>query len=356
MTTRRFRQALSIAGVFAGFLSCPAFAQPVPAAGAKAAESASAQPIAPVEHVSPSSEGASDAVSEPPSAAPALSPPSGPTAEAPVSQFPVREWEVPAVDVPGVARPALREEERIGTYGQPRWSAFRQFPTTRLYVMPAGRAEAEYWMRYTFPWSSPNSGREVRSYYELGFGLGHRMQLDIYVVTQQEGFGDGSSFELKREQIELRYALADWGKIWGNPTLYLEYQRRSGGHDWIEPKILLGGTIAPGWHAGLNLVMEKELGGPTWEHEYQLTGGISRTLVDQGVHMGWEAYVETHDFSGARFKFGHTERLFLTGPAILLQPIPPMHILLTPLLGAGSGGEEDLRTIVRFWFVAGWTL
>ena len=28
----------------------------------------------------------------------------------------------------------LHEEERIGSYGQPRWTAHRRFPTTRVYV------------------------------------------------------------------------------------------------------------------------------------------------------------------------------------------------------------------------------
>ena len=153
---------------------------------------------------------------------------------------------MPALDVPGEARPELREEERIGSYGQPRWSAVRRFPTTRIYVTPAGKAEAEYWMRYDMPFKDGTASREVRNYYELSFGLGYRFQLDLYLVTQQEGYGkEASAIELKREQIELRYALADWGKLWGNPTLYLEWQRRNGDVDWIEPKILIGGQIAP---------------------------------------------------------------------------------------------------------------
>jgi hypothetical protein len=266
------------------------------------------------------------------------------------------EWELPAIDVPGQSRPELREEDRVGTYGQPRWTAVRRFPTTRIYVIPEGKAEFEYWIRYTFPWERRSGDREIRSYYEMNFGLGNRLQMDIYLVTQQDGHGSSSTMELKREQVEFRYALADWGKVWGNPTLYLEWQHRNGENDWIEPKLLLGGEIAPGWHGGLNFVLEKELGGDNWENEYDIAAGVSRTIVDEKFHVGAEFYSEVHDMKGGRFKFGDNERLFAAGPSILLQPVPRMHMLMAPLFGKGSDGPaEPLQTKVRLWFVTGWT-
>ncbi len=163
---------------------------------------------------------------------------------------PTHAWELPALLVPGEAKPQLREEDRIGTYGQPRWTASRRFPTTRVYVIPEGKAEVEWWMRYSFPVANATSQREVRNYYEVGYGLGHRLQFDFYVVTEQKGHGENAKIELLREQVELRYALADWGKLWGNPTLYVEWQRRNGGHDWVEGKVLIGGGLGPGWHGG----------------------------------------------------------------------------------------------------------
>ena len=51
-------------------------------------------------------------------------------------------------------------------------------------------------------------------------GFEPRMQLDLYLRTDQEG--DDSEM-LIGQQVELRYALADWGKLWGNPTIYLEW-------------------------------------------------------------------------------------------------------------------------------------
>jgi hypothetical protein len=314
--------------------SRPARAQGVPSAG---------------QSVSQSSQG--QAPSQQP---PATAQPAPPVQQA--GQFPVQPWRLPAVEIQGEPLPALREEERIGDYKQPRWTAVRRFPTTRMYVIPAGKVEAEYWLRYTFPVSNPTSQREVRNFYELGFGIGHRLQFDVYFVTQQEGHGPEAAIQLKREQLEVRYALADWGELWGNPTLYLEWQRRNGENDWIEPKILVGGQVAPGWHAGLNLVLEKELGGNLGQ-EYNVTAGLSRTIVDYTFHVGLEGYVETHDEKGKRFKFGTEERLFLAGPSFLVQPIRPVHILFTPMIGRGSAGGDDnsSKTMMRFWFITGWT-
>jgi hypothetical protein len=304
------------------FTAATALAQPVPSAGQQAAKEAepAAQP-------------------QPPTTSPQ----------------PSRYWELPALSVPGESKPELREEDQIGSYAQPRWTAARRFPTTRIYVIPEGKAEFEWWMRYTFPTEEPTARREVRNYYEMGFGIGHRLQVDFYVVTQQQGHGEHAGIELKREQLELRYALADWGKIWGNPTLYLEWQRRSGGHDWLEEKLLLGGQLAPGWHGGVNFVIENELGGPTWEHEYQVTGGISRTVVDEVFHIGVEGYSEVHDVSGDRLRFSDKERVFLGGPSFMVNPIPPMRILLLPMVGQGSEGEDGMETLVRIWLVSGWT-
>ena len=52
---------------------------------------------------------------------------------------------------------------------------------------------------------------------EVEIGLPYRMQLDLY--NDIEGDEKGR-FHYQSFNVELRYALADWGKIWGNPTFY----------------------------------------------------------------------------------------------------------------------------------------
>src|SRR5438045_5605770 len=119
----------------------------------------------------------------------------------------LRSWELPPVTVVGEKPAELKEEERVGSYGQPRWTATWRFPGTRVYVVPENKVEFEYWLRPTF---NKDGSTDTRSLYELEFGLPHRLQLDLYLRTDQEGDrGD----MLLGEQIEMRYAFADWGKL-----------------------------------------------------------------------------------------------------------------------------------------------
>lgn len=310
------------------------------------------------------------ATTPPPATPPGTPPPAGtapgtPSADAtppgtppPAGEqaYPFHAWEVPAIDVPGVAK-TIREEDLVGSYKAPRWTERRQFSTTRSYVLPQGKAELELWMRYTAPIKQPGEGREMRNYWEFGYGIGHRLQFDFYLVSQQEG-NDGP-IELKREQGEIRYALFDWGQVWGNPTLYFEYQHRNGEPDVIEPKILLAGQIAPRWHGAFNLVLEHQIGGPDRDNEWDLTGGVSYTAVDERLHVGAEAYAEVHDHNGGRWKFADNEQIFLFGPSVLWSPIPPAHVIFAPLFGAGKGGgteDPDLKGMFRIWFIFGWTI
>lgn len=253
-----------------------------------------------------------------------------------------------------VGKRLLKEEEPIGDYKQPRWTARRRFPTTRVYVRPEGQFAFEYWLRATSDLGhfSRADAKKYRSIYEFELGLGHRLQLDLYLVYEQKGH---EAIELHKESIELRYALADWGEIWGNPTLYVEYGRHGGEDQFLEGKILLGGELLAGLHGGLNLVLESLLSGAE-THEYKLTAGISKTIVDTKFSIGAEAEIEYVDEKGSRFDF--LEKKYIAGPSISWQPQKSMHILLTPLFGVAQektdDGEES-TPIWENWLVVGWS-
>lgn len=250
-------------------------------------------------------------------------------------------WELPETVVVGDRDPYYREEDRIGDYGQPRWTARRLFPTTRIYVRPAGQFQFEHWTRVKVPRDSGKS--TVENQYELEVGLGHRLQLDLYFVTEKGG--REGEIDTTEQKYELRYALADWGEIWLNPTLYLEYVERSAQHDKVEGKLLLGEELARGWHFGSNLVFEHELGGEL-ENEYGLTLGIAHTVMDEKLAVGAElkaALVDVHADRG-----DYTKELEI-GPSIQYRPVPAMHIDFAPLVGIG--GESRALDI---FLVLGW--
>jgi len=251
----------------------------------------------------------------------------------------MRSFELPPVTVVGEKQSDLREEDRVGSYGQPRWTATRRFPSTRVYVVPEGKVEFEYWLRPTF---NKDGSTETRSLYELEIGLPHRFQLDLYLRSDQDG-DDGEM--LWGQQIEIRWALADWGKIWGNPTLYFEYVMLEQRPDVFEPKLLLGGEIAPRWHWGANLVAEIQLDGEE-EHEYQITGGVSYTVIDEKFSLGGETQFFFTDVAGDR---GNFDTAILLGPSFQFRPLPQMTINFTPMAGLTDDSPDG-----RLYLNIGW--
>jgi hypothetical protein len=241
----------------------------------------------------------------------------------------LRSWELPPVQVVGEGS-GLREEDRVGSYEQPRWTATRRFPGTRVYVIPEGKVEVEYWLRPTFDESGDT---EIRSLYEIEFGLPHRFQLDIYLRTDQEG--DDSEM-LLGQQVELRYALADWGKIWGNPTLYAEWVGLEQRPDKVELKLLLGDELAPRWHWGINVAAELETSGQR-EYEYQFTGGLSYTVIDEVFSVGVELESFFADVKGDR---GDFSQVYYLGPSFQYRPMPAFTINFAPLAGFGPDAGD----------------
>ena len=145
---------------------------------------------------------AQQAAQQPPSGQPTSGQPTSPPPAPPA--YPVHPWEMAPIDVTvSGERSALREEQRIGAYKQPRWTAKRRFPTTRVYVVPAGKMEIEWWFRYTAPFDKPSKEREIRTQWEIEMGLGHHLQVDLYLVGQQLGQGQ---FAITREKAEVRWA------------------------------------------------------------------------------------------------------------------------------------------------------
>jgi hypothetical protein len=235
----------------------------------------------------------------------------------------VGTWEMPPITVVGERPSELREEDRIGTYAQPRWTADRRFPGTRTYVIPENKIEFEYWLKPEIP---RKGATQYESLYELELGLPHRFQLDLYFIQDWEANG-GKRFN--GEAIEVRYALADWGKIWGNPALYLEYTFKEYSPDLVEGKLLLTDELAPRWHWGVNLSFETEISGAR-SREYEITAGLSYTVIDEKLSVG----VETEDsITDDKFSRGSFQNSIKIGPSLQWRPLPQMHVDFAPLFG-----------------------
>jgi len=285
---------------------------------------------------------------------PAAPPPSvaqpQPAAAAPDTGFASYSARAVVPPAPGT----LREEERIGDYAQPRWTATRRFPNTRIYVRPAGSFGLEWWQQTK---QSLRDAHEVRNRgdYEMEVGLGHRLQLDMYLETEQQNHWS-SPIQLAREKVELRYALANWGVIPLNPTLYAEFVRQNGAPSKVELKGLFGEQLAPRWHFGANIVWEHLLGA-NQENESSLTTGLSYALSDSTFSLGGEVVFETVDSIGHRFTFDNWE--LLLGPSLAWSPVRPVHVLFVGLVGNETelaGTTKTHTPLLEPTLIVGWEL
>lgn len=233
------------------------------------------------------------------------------------------------MEVTADSESSLFETDRVGPYGQPRWTATRRFPTSRLYVVPEGKVEVEAWARGTFK----GDEAEWRFLQEVEIGLPNRFQLDLYL---RQDYDTESDETLWGAQFEVRYAFADWGEIWGNPTLYLEYVLLDQRNDKFEPKLLFGGEVTERLHWAANLVGEFELGGER-EHEYQVTTALSYTVIDSKFSVGIEDIFTFVDVDGNR---GDFETSFVIGPSFQYKPINNLTMNFAPLVGIGHDSPD----------------
>jgi len=250
----------------------------------------------------------------------------------------LRSWELPPIFIYGKSE--LREEERVGSYKQPRWTARRRFSETRVYVIPEGQIEFEYWL---VPEISRENSTEIKKQYEIEMGLPHRFQIDLYVVSYQQGNKGPITFD--EEKFELRWALADWGKIPGNPTIYLEWVAINNAPDHAEAKLLFGGQIASRLHWGVNYVFEHETAGEQ-ENSNELTTGLSYTVLDEKFSIGAESKLALVDVKAHR---GNFSKEFLLGPSAQFRPQPQTHIDLAGLVGITQDSPKAKLEMILGW-------
>ena len=243
---------------------------------------------------------------------------------------------------------ALMEEYAVGETKQPEWTTHRRWAATRVYIQqPAGAVEFEQWFEIRTK-KDGGDPHEVRIKQELEFGLGNRLQLDLYaqsVYTQNRGSEgeDMNTYDWRGFSAEIRYALADWDEIIGNPTLYFEYVLLDGEADVIEAKLLLGGAIASGWYWGSNLVYERGLAGTSEvEIEHKITLGLSHTLIDRKLSIGISAEAAyVLEMGTDRAREVHV------GPSLQFRPIPRAHLDIEPLWGC-TGESKRLKMFIVF--------
>jgi hypothetical protein len=225
----------------------------------------------------------------------------------------------------------LKDEQPIGPYRRPVWTLHRPSPTTRVYLqVDPGEVEFEQWLDIRLRKKRSQPDDRIRLSEEFEFGLGGRFQLDIYYNTIfSRNNGQDASLQNRSWAGELRYALADWGVIWGNPTLYFEYilwNNDPNGHgdeatSSIEPKLLLGDDLGGGWHWGANFFYERTLNNSVREHG--VTYSLLKTLIDGKLSAGLTAkfVYESDNVTSDQSKTARSRELYI-GPNLQIRMAP----------------------------------
>ena len=233
--------------------------------------------------------------------------------------------------------PELTQNSLVGEYQQPEWTLHRRFPTTRVYLQKEpGEIGVEQWVR-----SKVNQGERTthRVQEEVEIGLPHRLQLDLYVNSEINSAG---TWYYDNFATELRYALADWGVIPMNPTLYGEYKIKDEGVDVAEAKLLLGGQWPGGWDWAFNFAYEWDLGGERTQ-EFAESAGISHAVIDRKLGLGIEARYTSESVEGSR---GDPENSLNVGPSIQWRPTANTHLDVVPLFGCTEDAPDILSYVV----------
>ncbi len=251
---------------------------------------------------------------------------------------------MPAATV--VAKGLLNEDQALGEYGQPEWTARRRFITTRIYVQPPWQVETEIGWDGTFPRTGKS---EHLLQEEIEVGLPYRFQLDVENVNQNFDEGAGATdWHHDSNSVELRYALADWGKIPLNPTVNAEWRFNDGAADAYEFQLLLGEELGPRWHWGLNLFFEQQIGDDR-VRELAASQAVSYTLLDQKLSAGIEMKFSSESDKDSR---SHPENHFELGPSFQWRPSRRTHLDVAPLFGV-NGQAPVAEVFVFFGFEFG---
>lgn len=231
--------------------------------------------------------------------------------------------------------------ELVGENKQPAWTLVRKFPATRTYIMvPKGTVMYEKW----FDMRTPRGGdpTEVRMRDEFAFGLADRLELDLYIHTVYKSDGNESSFGFRGFSWEIRYALAEWGKIWGNPTLYFEHKLLDGKYQGIEPKILLGDRIGKKGIWGVNLIYEAYTAPTRMEQkrQYAYTASYGQ-IINDDLTIGISNMFRHNDSDGSNEWY--------VGPALQYRFNGNSYLNFEILPGLNQDAKKFRNTIIFGW-------
>ena len=234
-----------------------------------------------------------------------------------------------------VGESEVAEEALVGENKQPDWTTRRRFSTTRVYVQPPWQIETELSWEATYARGEAPAHKLTQ---EIELGLPYRLQLDYEAVEKLEPYND----RYDSSSIEVRWAIAEWGRIPLNPTVKAEWKINNAEADAYEFSVSVGDELAPRWHWGGELFYEQQVGDDR-EREFAGSLALSYALIDEKLGVGIESKLTDEGD-----KDQHNPELSLVGgPSLQWRPTRRTHLDIVPLVGV-TGRAPHLETFVFF--------
>lgn len=241
----------------------------------------------------------------------------------------------PTTNLPPVVVKGLRpSQELIVPYDQPQWTTRGRFSAnTEVYVLPP----YSFFVDLDYTGTVPRHGGETRNLFtqEFEMGMPHRFQ----IAYENNNTWQEKHSQVTQQTIEGRYALADWGEIPLNPTLFGEYLFGVGKDygdedsedlpDAIEGRLLLGEQFAKKYQWALNIFHEFETGGER-ERETGFSQALSYAIRDEYLKVGIEMQFIRETEAGER---DDPEYELDVGPNFTVKPSERTRFDIAPLFG-----------------------
>ncbi len=233
---------------------------------------------------------------------------------------------------PSLAPPSPEEggdyETRVQTFRRsPAFSQDRDFPGTRFWRLDPGSYEVEGW--WTGQTYSPRLGGGQDNFYqtEIEMGLVPHVQMDIYANLDNPPHT--SDYNLDGLAVELRYSIArDYGELFANPVLYVEFTPQYFNSPRLEGRLLLGGDLIkkkPSFLVGAaNLYYEQNLLPSQTpdgiDAEMGVDAAASFNVVDDVLRLGGELKGGLDDHAVRRLASGLPQfPTLLVGPNFIVK-------------------------------------
>ena len=156
-------------------------------------------------------------------------------------------------------------------------------------TMPAGIAEAEYYLTTKVPDSGVSEASSWQHQVEIEYGLTDNWDISLYQMFKQSyGTDSASVFKYEGFKIRSRYKLFKSGEFIVDPLLYVEYIRNAdlSEPDVLEAKLVLAKDIGK-FNVAYNQIVKRELDGDA-ETEHEYAAGANYDLLP-GFSAGLEA-------------------------------------------------------------------